>query len=155
MTLSRVRDVETARDLTQEVLMAVVLALRNGRIREGEKLVAFIFGTARNTINGFIRSKPPETVPLSPEHATIDSSDLLEDIHQTTLLARLLNQLSADDRRILDLSLAEGLKPGEIAKRLGLSAEVVRARKSRAIKRAIVSMKNLKTRSNEPHFEER
>jgi RNA polymerase sigma factor (sigma-70 family) len=48
-----------------------------------------------------------------------------------TCVARLPRQ----DQQVLFLSLAEGLKPGEIAARLGLSAEVVRQQKSRALKR--------------------
>jgi hypothetical protein len=37
----RTRDPEAARDLTQEVLLAVMLALRNWHLREGERLAAF------------------------------------------------------------------------------------------------------------------
>jgi RNA polymerase sigma-70 factor (ECF subfamily) len=50
-----------------------------------------------------------------------------------------LKQLDPTDRRILLLTLVEGLKPAEIADRLGLSAEVVRARKSRAVKKIVES----------------
>jgi DNA-directed RNA polymerase specialized sigma24 family protein len=38
---------------------------------------------------------------------------------------------------VLLLTLVDGLKPREIARRLGLSDEVVRARKSRALKKII------------------
>jgi RNA polymerase sigma factor (sigma-70 family) len=155
MMLSRVRDVETARDLTQEVLMAVMLAMRKGNIRDGGKLAAFIHGTARNTVNSFFRSKPPETVPLCPEHATVESGDLLENLHRTYLLDHLLSRLGSEDRRILVLSLVEGLKPGEIAERLGLSSEVVRARKSRAIKRAVMSLNDLAARPGKSLLAER
>jgi RNA polymerase sigma factor (sigma-70 family) len=48
-----------------------------------------------------------------------------------------LKRLARDDRRILLFTLVDGLKPGEIAPRLGLTDEVVRARKSRALKRVI------------------
>lgn len=141
MTRSRVRNPETARDLTQEVLMAVVLALRKGKLREGEKLAAFVYGTARNIVNGFFRSKPPECVPLFPEAATTDGNDVVQGLHERSLMNRVMEQLDESDRRILDLTLVEGLKPGEIAERLTLSSDVVRARKSRAIKRAIEYVK--------------
>jgi RNA polymerase sigma factor (sigma-70 family) len=137
MVRSRIRDAETARDLTQEVLLAVLLALRKGQLRDGGKLAAFVYGTARNVVNGFIRSKPEECLPLCAEVVGDTGEKLLEELHQCSLVARLLSGLDAADRQILALSLLEGLRPGEIAERLGLSPEAVRARKSRAIKRAI------------------
>jgi RNA polymerase sigma factor (sigma-70 family) len=136
MMLARVREADTARDLTQDVLMAVVLALRKRQLREGEKLAAFVYGIGRNVANGFFRSRPPDSVPLCPEHATTGTEDVLDGLHRTSLLSRLLGHLDPADRQILELTLTEGLKSGEIARRLGLSAEVVRARKSRAIKKA-------------------
>jgi DNA-directed RNA polymerase specialized sigma24 family protein len=39
------------------------------------------------------------------------------------------------DRRILAFTVVDGLKPAQVAQELGVSAEVVRARKSRALKR--------------------
>lgn len=148
MTRSRVRNPETARDLTQEVLMAVVLALRKGKVREGERLAAFVYGTARNIVNGFFRSKPPECVPLFPGAATSDADDVVQSLHERSLMRRVMQHLDEADRRILNLTLVEGLKSGEIAARLNLSSEVVRARKSRAVKRAVECVRE----SSAPRF---
>ena len=65
MTMGRMRDLETARELTQEILMGVVQALRKGLIREPEKLPAFVLGTARNLINHHLQQKAlrPASVP--------------------------------------------------------------------------------------------
>ena len=57
LALARTRDRELARDLTQEVMLAVVLALRNGHLREAERLAAFVYGTARNVINNYLRTR--------------------------------------------------------------------------------------------------
>ncbi len=141
MMLARLRQAETARDLTQDVLLAVLLALRKGQLREGEKLTAFVHGTARNVLNGFFRARGPEAVPLAPEHAITGADDILDQLHRRALVKRLLDSLDGDDRRILGLILVEGLKPGEAAERLGLSPEVVRARKSRALKKAVERMR--------------
>ena len=46
-----------------------------------------------------------------------------------------LGTLPAMDRRILLMTLVQGMKPGAIARRLSLSDDVVRARKSRAIRK--------------------
>jgi DNA-directed RNA polymerase specialized sigma24 family protein len=48
-----------------------------------------------------------------------------------------LARLNRADRGILLLTLVDGLKPAEIASRLGLTAEVVRVRKSRALKKVV------------------
>jgi DNA-directed RNA polymerase specialized sigma24 family protein len=40
----------------------------------------------------------------------------------------------------------EGLKPGEIGVRIGMSGEIVRARKSRALKKTIEHVKKLSRR---------
>ena len=57
IAVARTRDREAARDLTQEILIAVLKALREGRLRDSEKLSAFIQGTARNLINNYLRTK--------------------------------------------------------------------------------------------------
>jgi len=59
------------------------------------------------------------------------------------LVAAALARLSAGDRQMLRLALVSGLRPREIARELGLSAEVVRARKSRAVKRVIDAVAEL------------
>jgi RNA polymerase sigma factor (sigma-70 family) len=46
-----------------------------------------------------------------------------------------LERLGQEDRNILLMTLVEGCKPGEIAAKLGLSSEVVRTRKVRALKK--------------------
>ncbi len=137
MVLSRVRGVETARDLSQEVLMAVLVALRKGQLRDRARLSAFVYGTARNVVRGYFRSKPPDCVPLVAETVTCSADDVVRHLHERRVVAQLMESLDATDRCVLGLTLAEGLKPGEIAERLGLSSEVVRARKSRALKRAV------------------
>src|SRR5260370_40532735 len=48
---ARTGDREAARDLTQEVLMAVLQAVRDGQVRESDKLGAVIQGTTRNLIH--------------------------------------------------------------------------------------------------------
>ena len=72
---TRTRDPEAARDLTQEVLLAVVLALRNGHLREAERLAAFVYGTARNVINNYLRTRS-----RSPREDAID-----DDLHPANL----------------------------------------------------------------------
>jgi RNA polymerase sigma-70 factor (ECF subfamily) len=141
----RTRDREAARDLTQEVLLAVLAALRNGHLREEERLSAYVYGTARNLVNNYLRqrSQQPALIPLDPDVAFVQPSFELENSERRSLVQSALARLDAGERRILLLTLVEGLKPGEIARRLGLNPMVVRARKSRALKKVMKAVRKL------------
>ena len=146
LAFARTRDRELARDLTQDVMLAVVLALRNGHLRETERLAAFVYGTARNVINNYLRarSRVPRIDPLDVELvAAATRPDPVENSERVGLVRQALRLLDSTDRQILRLTLTEGLKPGEIAARLGLTSEVVRTRKSRALKKTVERMKRL------------
>jgi RNA polymerase sigma factor (sigma-70 family) len=145
LVLARTRDREAARDLTQDVMLAVVLALRNGRLREAERLAAFVYGTARNVINNYLRmrGRQPKEDPIGDGLHLATMPDPIEHTERAALVQRALGALDATDRKILLLTLVEGLKPGEIAVRLGLNAAAVRTRKSRALKKAIERVKRL------------
>jgi RNA polymerase sigma factor (sigma-70 family) len=143
MMLSRTRERAVADDLTQETLIAVLRALRSGQVREPERLGAFVLGTARNVLNGYFRtrSRMPEVVPIAASMLLADPVLEFEAADQRARAQRALQSLDGDDRRVLVLTLVEGLKPGEIAELMGLSGEVVRARKSRALKRLVDRMR--------------
>ena len=142
MALARTRDREASRDLVQDVLWTVVQALRRGNLRAPDKLAAFVSGTARNLINNYCRSRART---LSDTHSSTQPLDIratdpdqtLDDQQRASALRGAVRNLDPVDRRILTLTLVDGLTPGEIASRLDLSSDVVRQRKSRAIKRVI------------------
>lgn len=137
MARTRLRDAEAARDVTQDVLLAVVRALRDGHLRDPERLTAFVCGTARNLISNHIRTRmrvPPED-QIDDELLISTDPDLLDRRERSALVRGALAELGPTDRRILLLTLSDGLKPGEIAVRLGLTSEVVRTRKSRALRK--------------------
>jgi RNA polymerase sigma factor (sigma-70 family) len=143
---TRVPDRETARDLTQEVMLAAVLAIRDGQLRDAERLAAFVFGTARNVINNHLRTRGrlPREHPIDDDKLVQASlRDPVEDNERSALLQRALAALDSIDRTILWLTLVEGLKPGELGVRLGLTSEVVRTRKSRALKKTIERVRNM------------
>jgi RNA polymerase sigma factor (sigma-70 family) len=146
----RTRDRETARDLGQEVMIAVLTALRHGQLRELDRVAAFVYGIARNVVNNHLRSgRARQMEPLAPEMAA-ETGDPVEDIEagrRQVLVRGALARLNRADRGILLLTLVDGLKPAEIAFRLGLTAEVVRVRKSRALKK-VVDRVNAMTRKS-------
>lgn len=137
MMAVRTRDREAARDLAQEAMIAALGALRKNQLRDPGRLAGFVYGIARNVLNNHFRQRQaqPVAVELTPESAWFVPEDDLESAERQRALRRGLTQLDAEDRAVLVMTLVDNLKPGEIARRLGLSAEVVRTRKSRALKR--------------------
>jgi RNA polymerase sigma-70 factor (ECF subfamily) len=137
MGVVRTHDRETARELVQDVLMAVIGALRQGQLQDVDKLAAFVHGTARNLINNRLRSQSqrPPLEPLPEDLAQACSPERLEDAERVGLVHQALERLGQEDRKILWMTLVQGQKPGEIAAALGLTSEVVRTRKTRAVKK--------------------
>jgi RNA polymerase sigma-70 factor (ECF subfamily) len=137
LVIARTRQSSDAEDLTQDVLLAVLRALRQGNLNEGAKLSAYVIGTARNVVNNFLRKHKPQR--LDTEEIQAPRTSLpdwqMANLERRRLVGNAFRFLSQADQQILLLTLNHGLKPAEIAVRLGLSQEVVRKRKSRAIGR--------------------
>jgi RNA polymerase sigma-70 factor, ECF subfamily len=136
IAVARTRDREAARDLTQEILIAILKALREGQLRETAKLAAFIQGTARNLINNYLRAKAHHAeIELDDEAYSADPVEDLESLERRRLVQRELESFSVTDQQILLLSLVDGHSLAEVAQRLNLSHDAVRARKSRAVRK--------------------
>ncbi len=137
MALARTRDLETAREVVQEVMAAVLPALRTGKLQQHEKLAEFIRATTRNQISNHLRGRRPNAPDLGHLRAgqSSDPARVFERSERLSLVRRALDQLSPLDRKILLMSLLDGSKPGEIAVSLGLGAARVRQRKLRALRK--------------------
>jgi len=137
MAWARTRDPEAAADLAQETMLAVLQAVRNGKLIDAERLPGFVRGTAKNLINNHLRGKNTvryDSAPALP-HPGFDPEQLAGGVERMDRVRRALTEVGPADRIILLLTLVEGLAPREIADRLGLSSQVVRKRKSRAVAR--------------------
>ena len=148
LVLARTRDPEVARDLAQDVMLAVVRALRGEQLRDPERLAGFVYGTARNVLNNYLRtrSRQPKEDPIDDALNLAQPPARVDDSERMGLVRRALAFLDPTDRQILWLTLVEGLKPGEIGARVGMTGEIVRARKSRALKKTIERVKRLSRR---------
>jgi RNA polymerase sigma factor (sigma-70 family) len=145
MMRAKTRDAELANDLAQDATIAVLQALRRGQLREPHRLIAFAHGVARNIVNNHRRGMSRDA-GAGYEPLTESMAQPIDEIHaheRRDLVTRGLAALSLSDREILDLALVEGMKPGEIAARLQLAPEVVRTRKSRALKRVLAALGRL------------
>lgn len=134
---ARTRDPQAAPELAHDTLLAVIAALREGKLRDPERLAGFVHGVAKNVLASHFRSRArePVIVPLDSD-LPAPAPDDPEERERRQIVLRAVDELAPLDRQVLDLSLVHGLRPGEIARRLGLSPEAVRMRKMRAVRRA-------------------
>ena len=137
----RTRDRQLAEEVFQEIMIAALCALREGRIREPETLTSFVYGVARNQFLEHLRRRAQDKLDPLPE-GTDFAAPLLnhEEQERYQTAEREIAKLDPDDRRILSMTLVDGLKPGEIAATMQLSSEVVRQRKSRALKKLVAKI---------------
>ena len=142
MLIARTRDREASRDLLQEVLLAVIQALRSGQLRDPSKVAGFIHGIARNMVGSHLRrrGRDKREDPLTPDIARVAAHDLQSEVENAAredLIRQSLELLEPVDREILLATMVDNQKPGQIASRTGMNSELVRQRKSRAIKKII------------------
>lgn len=133
----RLGGADTASDIAQDTILAVLQALRQGRLQNPITLPAFVLGTAHHLVSNHHRTvarslEVLDDPPALP--AEVDQDWAYFEGERRAAVRRALGRLNAIDRRILLLTLVEGLKPREIAPVVGLSAEVVRTRKARAVR---------------------
>lgn len=122
----RVTDDATADDLTQETLLKVYRS--RARWPEGERLEAWLYRIARNTIIDHYRRRRP-TAELPPTLAADPADDTAE--FRTSVLAAMrifLAEMPEIYREPVRLAELEGLPLAKIALRLNLSLSAVKAR---------------------------
>jgi RNA polymerase sigma factor (sigma-70 family) len=142
MLRARLRQVDAVPDLTQDTLVASILALRKGQLREADRLPAFVHGVARNIVNNHLRGQHRRgEAPLDDEIAgRLVASEGPDEDERRSLVARGLAAIAPADREVLRLTLVDGLHPREIAQRLSLSSDTVRQRKTRALRRLMAAV---------------
>lgn len=138
MARARLHGAPAATDITQDTILAVLEALRAGRIREPARLPAFVLSTARNLINGFQRKEGRSREVLQdPPHEPVHNDPApfeLDDEQRFALVGEALDRLKPLDQRILLLTLVEGMTSREISPIVGLNPGAVRTRRARAVK---------------------
>jgi RNA polymerase sigma-70 factor (ECF subfamily) len=131
--LRHLRDEDRARDLVQTVLLAVLQAAREKRVREPEQLVRFVLGTCRNAV---LRARELDR-RASPAQEDVlvaaAGSEAPRDPVNAAVLLRCLGSLGDRARRVLELSFHEELESGEVAIRLALTQGNVRVIRHRAL----------------------
>lgn len=134
---SRIHDREAALDVIQDVMLAVLRAVRERRVHRLERLPQYVYGTALHRVCDYFRHReevqPSEADPPASDDATPEQiaarHEQLEHVRDAYRELRLV------DRAILGMVIADSLSAGEIAERTGMNPDQVRQRKSRAIRK--------------------
>jgi RNA polymerase sigma-70 factor (ECF subfamily) len=132
---ARIADPADAEDVLQDVLAHAAAHLP--RLRQQDRLHAWLYRIARNAITDHYRRRRPATAPPGPGPA-VPSPDTPEPDGEDAVLACLqpmLQRLTPADREALLLADAEGLPQAALAQRLGLSVSGAKSRVQRARRR--------------------
>ena len=140
IALRSLSDVEAAEEVVQETLARGLGALEDGRLNDPAKLAAYFRGICHHVIVDTIRSRQRttslDTLPERPDgNPNGDALHALISSEQKERVIRALKELSPASRECLRLSFYEGLKPAEVAARLGEPGPRIRQRRSRALQR--------------------
>lgn len=126
------RDEERARDLAQTVMLALIEAVRAGRVEDPARLDRFVLGTCRNVA---LRMRDVEARAQPTEMAELDVMAAVPEVEPIDLgaLARCLAELDGRGRSVVYLSFNEGRAAEEIATTLATTAGNVRVLRHRAV----------------------
>jgi RNA polymerase sigma-70 factor, ECF subfamily len=125
----RVRDRSVAEDLTAEVFRHALAAIGGFEWR-GVPFAAWLYRIAANEIADHVAKSARERSSIPTDEPSRDETELIE--HRATLF-RLVEELPADQRRVLVLRFAEERSIREIAESLGRSEGAVKQLQWRAL----------------------
>jgi len=157
MLVARSRDPELSADLLQDVMIEAICALRRGQLREPAKLKAFVAAIGRNVLNKhYLRSaRRPVAVELLVDLPDLrQTGDEQEELVRGELALEAIASLETVDRTILEMTLVSGFKPGAIARQLQLNPDMVRQRKTRAIRKVVDFVMRRSQKGNSIHLVE-
>jgi len=132
--LRHLRDEQAAEDLTQQVMITTLEALRAGRLREPERLASFVLGTCRMTVLDMRRGAQRKERLLEQFGA-----DLLAPVQPSLpqldyeQLTRCVQSLKERERTVVVMTFYDEQTGTDVARLLGVSEANVRVIRHRAI----------------------
>lgn len=135
--LKHLRSHAAAEDLMQDVLVVLLTKLREGAVREPERVASFALGTARQTVVDWRRSSRRrarllEEFPI--DLAPFDGADKPEPIDRQRL-AGCLAALPERERTVLVMTFYDDRPSDAVAAELGISAGNLRVIRHRGLDR--------------------
>jgi RNA polymerase sigma-70 factor (ECF subfamily) len=132
--LRHLRSAAAADDLMQQVLVTVIEALRAGRLREADKVSAFVLGTCRLTVRDDRRRTGRQEELLEVFGAGLaPASPSLPDLDGERL-GRCVQALPERERSVIVMTFYDEHTAAQSGKALGLSETNVRVIRHRAIR---------------------
>ena len=133
--LRHLRDEHAADDLTQQVLITTLEALRAGRLREPEKLASFVLGTCRMTVLDLRRGAQRKQRLLEQFGADLARAAVQWAVPRLDhdLLTRCLQNLKERERAVVVMTFYDEQTGADVANFLGVSEANVRVIRHRAI----------------------
>jgi RNA polymerase sigma-70 factor (ECF subfamily) len=134
--LRHLREVAAAEDLTQQVVITTLEALRAGRLREPEKLASFVLGTCRMTVLDLRRNAQRKQRLLEQYGADLASATTwsIPNLDKDQL-RRCVKNLNERERTVVVMSFYDEQAGADVARLLGISEANVRVIRHRAIHR--------------------
>lgn len=123
-----------AEDLAQEVLATVLVALREGKLREPEQIVSFVLGTCRTLAVAQRRKSARRDELLAREPVQQAAEQLPREVDGARLQG-CLQALGEREQAIVMMTFQQDCSAETIAEALGLSAGNVRVLRHRTLAR--------------------
>ncbi|MCW5632566.1 MAG: sigma-70 family RNA polymerase sigma factor [Rubrivivax sp.] len=132
------RDAHAAADLAQHVMVLTIEQLRDGRLREPERVLSFVLGACRLTVQHQRRGERRREELLQLHADAVPYADLSAGIHAGPRLdhqrvADCLERLPERERAVLVLSFYDDQPSEAVGAQLGLTAGNVRVIRHRGI----------------------
>jgi RNA polymerase sigma-70 factor (ECF subfamily) len=134
--LRHLRDPDAAADLVQEVLLMTLERLRNGQVREPERLASYVLGMCRLVVCDTRRKDRRHQRLLSQFADSVPVVDVsVTPIPDAERLSTCLEELKERDRTVIILAFGVEKATAEIAEELGVPSDHVRVIRHRALSR--------------------
>jgi RNA polymerase sigma-70 factor (ECF subfamily) len=134
--LRHLHDEETARDLVQQVLLLTIEKLRDGLVRDTDRIASFILGVSRTMVNDLKRlewRREKLREPFMASYVTeVPAADATLDVDR---LERCLARLAERERVVVLLTFYAERTASQVGKELGVTEGNVRVIRHRAIAR--------------------
>ena len=134
--LRHLRDAAASEDLTQQVLITTLEALRAGRLREPEKLASFVLGTCRMMVLDLRRNAQRKEHLLNQYGADLGRAAPLSTPNlYSDQLRRCVKNLNERERTVVVMTFYDEQAGADVASLLGISEANVRVIRHRALHR--------------------
>jgi RNA polymerase sigma-70 factor, ECF subfamily len=132
--LRHLKSAAAAEDLAQEALVTMLLALRDGKLREPEQLASFVLGTCR-TIALAQRRKFERREALLARQWVEEAAEQLPREVDPARLQGCIERLGEREQALVVMTFQQDLSAEAIAETLGLTAGNVRVLRHRTLAR--------------------